>query len=278
MAAELLTWLPNMSTATHPMILASAIQMPTHEWALLIAIPAAWIFLFLGYCVRVAIRGPYRVAALERRTTSAWLPRTLLEFGYWLYQTPVRLMAGLGITANMLTLASLVISLGAALLIAGGHFGIGGWVLLLAFTCDVWDGMVARLQGKSSRAGEFLDATIDRYGDLIAFCGFLYYYRAQPAALVLVMAALVGSTLVSYSRAKGEIHGVIAEVGYMRRYERAVWLGAGTVLAPLLAAVLEPGSAHPTYHLTLVVMALLALLANVTAIWRIVYILRALAG
>lgn len=250
--------------------------LPAAEWSLLVGIPIAWIALFSCYCVRVAIRGRYRVPALERRTTSAWMPRMLLEFGYWLYQTPVRLMAAAGITANMLTLASLAISLLAAGLIARGQFGVGGWVLLLAFTCDVWDGMVARLQGSSSRAGEFLDATIDRYGDLIAFCGFLYYYRGQPAALLLVMAALIGSTLVSYSRAKGETHGVIAEVGYMRRYERAIWLGAGTVLAPLLAAVLEPGSMHPTYHLTLVVMALLALLANITAVWRIVYILRAL--
>lgn len=248
----------------------------THEWGLLIGIPALWLLLFLLYCLRVTRHGRYHVAQLAHRTPSAFLPRTLLEFAYWLYESPVRGLARLGVTANMLTLASLGIAAAAAVLIARGRFGAGGWVLLAAFTCDVWDGMVARLQGQSSRAGEFLDATIDRYGDLLGFCGFIWYYRTDGWPLLLVLAALIGSTLVSYSRARGECLGVVAEVGYMRRYERAVWLGAGTVLSPIAAAVLEPGSAHPRHHLLLAVMALLAVLANVTAVWRIRYVLRAL--
>ena len=250
--------------------------MRSYEWEFLIGVPAAWVVLFLLYAVRCLRYGRYPVPGLRRRSTSAWLPRMTQEFGYWLYQTPVRGLVRLGVTADMLTVSSVGLAGVAAVLIGQGHFGLGGWVLLIGFTLDVWDGMVARLQGQASPAGEFLDATLDRYSDLIGMGGFLYYYRAQSGPLLLVLAALGGSTLVSYTRAKGECLGVVAEVGYMRRYERAVWLGVGTVLAPVAAAFWEPGRARPQYYLLLAVMAVLAVLAHVTAVWRICYVLRAL--
>lgn len=250
--------------------------MQSYEWWLLLGIPAALIALFLIYLARIALYGRYQAAPLSKITASAWLPHTLMEFGYWLYRGPVRAMIFVGITPDMLTIASLLLSAVGAVLIAKGVFGAGGWVLLLGYTCDVWDGMVARALGTGSDRGEFLDATIDRYCDLIGLFGFAYYYREQPAALVLTMAAITGSMLVSYTRAKGECMGIVAEVGYMRRYERAVWLGAGTVLAPLAAHYLEPHSARPQFHLALVVIALLAILGNITAVWRVHYILREL--
>lgn len=250
--------------------------MFTYEWALVLGIPAAWIGLFLLYCVRVALHGRYRVARLETMSESLWLPRPLMEFGYWLYQAPVRGLHRLGVTANMLTLATMPLAMVAAVLIAGGRFGLGGWVLLLSLTLDVFDGMVARLQGTSGESGGFLDATMDRYVDLISFSGFLFYYRDQSFSMLLVLAAMLGSMQVSYVRARGETLGITAEIGYMRRYERAVWLGAGTVLAPIGSFFLEPNNAHPTYHITLVVMALMAILSNLTAVLRILYVLRLL--
>src|SRR4051794_15676677 len=116
--------------------------MHLYEWGFLLGIPAAWILLFLIYAARCLIYGRYYVAGLASRPTSAWLPRMAQEFGYWLYQTPVRGLSRLGVTANMLTMGSLVLAGVAALLIAQGRFGLGGWVLLLGYTLDVWDGMV----------------------------------------------------------------------------------------------------------------------------------------
>src|SRR5689334_7055485 len=112
--------------------------MQRYEWGLLLGIPTAWVALFFLYCVRVLRGRRYEAPALVGRSTSLFLPRTLLEFGYWLYEQPVRAMARAGITANMLTYASLLFSGVAAVLIGQGRFGIGGWILLLGFTCDVF--------------------------------------------------------------------------------------------------------------------------------------------
>src|SRR5947207_2762720 len=85
-----------------------------------------------------------------------------------------------------------------------GTFTGGGWTPHRAFRCDAWGGIIARKRGTSSPAGEFLDATVDRYNDLIGFFGFMYYYRADPLPLVFAALAAVGSTVTSYARAKGE--------------------------------------------------------------------------
>lgn len=245
-------------------------------FALLVAIPLLWIAAFLYYRLRGRSRTAPLVRPIPKEQGSVWLPVSLIEFAYWLYRWPVRLFIALGISANAITVGSVLLTAAGAVLIARGHFGVGGWVLLLAFTCDVWDGMVARQTGSSSQRGEFIDATADRASDVIAFCGYVYYYRADDWALLLTLSALLGSSLVSYVRARGEALGISARGGYMRRYERAVWLGGGTVLSPLLATWLEPGAAHPRHHLLLAVMGLLVFLAYLTVAIRVRYVLRAL--
>lgn len=245
-------------------------------FALLVGIPLLWIAAFVYYRLRGRSRAAPPARPISPDQGSVWLPVPLIEFAYWLYRGPVRLFIALGISANAITVGSVLLTAAGAALIARGHFGAGGWVLLLAFTCDVWDGMVARQTGQSSQRGEFIDATADRASDVIGFCGYVYYYRADDWALSLTLAALLGSSLVSYVRARGEALGISARGGYMRRYERAVWLGGGTVLSPLIAPWIEPGAAHPRYHLVLGVMGLLAFLAFLTTALRIRYVLRAL--
>src|SRR4030095_1510619 len=141
----------------------------------------------------------------------------------------------LGRTPNMITPLSLVFTVAAAALFGMGRFAEGGWALLFGFMCDAWDGIVARKTNRSSVAGEFFDATVDRYNDLFAFLGLMYYYRNDLVPLVLATAALIGSTLTSYTRAKGEACGVDPNVGWMQRHERGVYLGLATVTAPILA-------------------------------------------
>ena len=244
----------------------------------LVGLPAFWIFSFLIYLIRCAIFGMDRTPRLDQLTRTPWLPRVVMEFGYWMFRIPVRLCIVLGITPNMITFMSFVLTLVTALLVGMGHFGMGGWALLFAFTCDSWDGLVARATNQCTPAGEFFDSTVDRYNDIITFLGFLYYYRDQPLPLALTALGLIGSTVVSYARAKGDAVGVNANVGYMQRHERAVWLGGGTALAPICAAYLEPGAARPVYHLVVLVMGLLAVMTNVTALWRIAVVMRALRG
>jgi CDP-diacylglycerol--glycerol-3-phosphate 3-phosphatidyltransferase len=258
---------PDMTAFGPPSVLAVV---------LLFALPAFWVVSFLVFLVRIARWGRPRIPRLEQVPRSPYLPRILMEFGYWMFTIPVAICLRLGVTPNVLTASSLPCTLAAAIAFALGYFALGGWILLFAFTLDAWYGIVARQTGTASPCGEFLDATVDRYKDLIAFLGLMYYYRHDSLPLFLAAAALVGSTLVSYTRAKGEAVGVDPNVGWMQRHERAVYLSASTVLAPIAASFLEPGAEHPRYHLVVAALGLVALATNITAVWRVRFVVSAL--
>lgn len=235
------------------------------------AVPAFLIFL-----LRSAVSGMPREARLKSVPRSPYVPRVLMEFTYWIFDQPVSICRALGITPNMLTLASLAFTTAAAVALGAGRFALGGWLLLFGFSCDTWDGILARRLGVCSDAGEFLDATMDRYNDMVALFGLMYYYRDDLLPLALAAAALVGSTMVSYTRAKGEALGVDPNLGYMQRHERAVWLGLFTIVAPLFAAWLEPGVARPRFHVTIAMLAVVAVTTNVTAILRARFVMNGL--
>ncbi|MCS6915336.1 MAG: CDP-alcohol phosphatidyltransferase family protein [Myxococcales bacterium] len=239
----------------------------------MLGLPVFWVVSFLIYCVRCALFGMDRTPRIDEVVRTPWLPRIFMEFGYWMFRIPVRICIALGITPNMITFGSLVLTVVAAVAVSQGYFALGGWTLLFAFTCDSWDGIVARATGTVSVTGEFFDSTIDRYNDLITFLGFMYYYRNDQLPLFIVLLAMLGSTLVSYTRAKGKAAGVDPNVGYMQRHERAVWIGVSTALSPILAAFVEPDAAHPVYHMAVVVMAVVAIMTNITAIWRIRFVM-----
>jgi CDP-diacylglycerol--glycerol-3-phosphate 3-phosphatidyltransferase len=253
-------------------------RLPLVDLVPLVGLPAFWIGAFLVFLARVALFGMPRSSRIDKVPRSPYLPRLFMEFAYWMFILPIRICVRLGVSANALTAGSLVVTVAASLAFGAGHFALGGWLLFFGFALDAWDGIVARQTGTASIAGEFIDATIDRYNDLFVFLGLMFYYRNDFLPLAFASAALVGSTLVSYTRAKGEAVGVDPNVGYMQRHERAFYLGAGTVLAPIVAAFVEPlafstGNGHPRYHLTMVMLGIVALAANVTAIWRARYVL-----
>lgn len=247
--------------------------MPAFEAVMLVTLPAFWVVSFVFFALRAALVGMPQTERIGRLSISPYLPRLVMEFGYWMFTLPIALLVRIGVTANMVTAASVGFTVLAAIAYGGGHFAVGGWTLLLAFSCDAWDGIIARQTGTTSPAGEFLDSTVDRYNDLIGFFGFMYYYREDPIPLALAALAAVGSTVTSYARAKGESVGIDPNVGYMQRHERAVYLGAPSVFAPLVALWLEPGVAHPRYHFVICSLALLAVLTNLTAFMRTRYVL-----
>ncbi len=222
------------------------------------------------------LRQPSRHARVDAVPASPYVPRLLMDFTYWVFQQPVAICRALRITPAMISYASVAVTTAAAVALGAGHFAIGGWTLLLAFALDAWDGILARRLGTASNAGEFLDATVDRYNDLFALFGLLYYWRNDPLPLALTAAALVGSTLTSYTRAKGESLGIDPNIGYMQRHERAVYLGLGTLLAPLASAWLEPAATHPRYLLAVVAIAIVAAASNITALMRARYVLTSL--
>jgi CDP-diacylglycerol--glycerol-3-phosphate 3-phosphatidyltransferase len=240
-------------------------------------IPVAfWVLMFLVFVAITAVRGVPKTARIDRIARSPYLPRIVMEFGYWMMDAPARGFVRLGVTPNTITTLSLLFTLAAAVLLGMGRFCEGGWALIFGFICDAWDGIVARKTGTSSEAGEFYDATVDRYNDLFVFLGLMYYYRNDPLPLFLATAAMVGSTLTSYTRAKGESVGVDPNVGWMQRHERGVYLGIGTAVAPIVAHYTERGVEHPRFYLAIAVLALMALTANVTAVWRARFVLAGL--
>jgi len=128
---------------------------------------------------------------------------------------------------------------------------------LFAASFDALDGALARLTGRQSRFGAFFDSTLDRYSEAVIYGGLLIYYvdqgvRTEP---LLVYAAIIGSLMVSYSRARAEGLGLECKVGIATRLERVLIIAAGLILNQVTLA-----------------LWLVAIFANLTAVQRIVYV------
>jgi phosphatidylglycerophosphate synthase len=237
------------------------------ELALTGAVMVFSVVLFLLFLGARHARLVENVTPARRRRGDA-VPLLVIDFGYWLLAAFIPLFRTLHLTPNVVSFLSLPASLGASIAIAMGRFGIGGPLLLFAFALDAWDGLLARELGTASDAGEIVDATIDRYNDVIVMLGFLYYYRDALVPWLLASAALVGTVVVSYARAKGESFGVETRIGIMQRAERALWLGVATSIAPAVASLVEERSSHPYFHTVVIALAAVAIGTNITAVRR----------
>ena len=130
----------------------------------------------------------------------------------------------LGIGPNALTLSGFILSGIAGWLAANGAYTGAGLVFLLGSSLDAFDGAVARIGGRASRFGALFDSTLDRYGEMALLAG-LGYHLAQEGAwlgLALTFAAIAGSCMVSYVRARSEGLGIPNEVGLLTRLERCI--------------------------------------------------------
>jgi CDP-diacylglycerol--glycerol-3-phosphate 3-phosphatidyltransferase len=253
---------------------SSISQLPLQDWIGLVVLPGIWVVCLIPFTIINLVYGARRTARMDKLPKNKLIPRYILEYGYWMMNLPVRAMVALGITADMVTMASLLVAVGSSILCGYGEFVLGGWAMFLAFALDGMDGMVARLAGTSSDRGEFFDAVIDRYADLFCYFGFAWYYRHDYLPLALVAASAIGSSVMSYAKAKGESVGIDPNVGYMQRHERGVILAAATVLSPFLDVFVEPGATYQRHWMVIGVLGLVALLTNITAIWRTGYVMR----
>lgn len=144
-----------------------------------------------------------------------------------------------GISPNGLTLLGLAFSLVVAGFLAEGRFQVGGILVLLASAFDALDGAVARLTGRVTVFGGFLDSTLDRVSEVVLYLGLLYFYTQQGAApeILLIYLTIVGSLLVSYTRARAEGLGVACKVGLFTRLERVLVLALGLMLLQMTTAL-----------------------------------------
>src|SRR5947199_6344862 len=144
------------------------------------------------------------------------------------------------VTPNALTTAGVTLCLAAAVLVPFEDrdqllfYWLGAAVFVIGSLLDILDGALARAGGRSTPFGAFLDSTTDRVGEgaMLAAIGLVFARDGREWAVVLAVAAVIGSFLVSYTRAKAESLGLRGDVGLGSRAERVVLLTAGLVFAP----------------------------------------------
>jgi len=160
---------------------------------------------------------------------------------------------------NTVTIIGFVLTAGAAAIIATGRVRLGGALMLVASAMDALDGTLARITSQQSRFGAFLDSTLDRLSEGAVLIGLLTWLIAErmDGAAILVGLVMLGSLMVSYTRARAEGVGYSCKVGMLTRPMRVILLGIG-----MLSLWLVP------------VLGILAVLTWVTSIQRIVHVYR----
>ncbi len=167
-----------------------------------------------------------------------------------------RVLARWNVSPDLVTFIGLILTIGVAVLAGLGEIRWAGIAYVFAAICDAIDGTLARVGGKGSRFGAFLDSTIDRFEESVVFLGLAVYYARVGGVyeMPLILVATVGSLMVSYTRARAEALGVSCKVGFMTRVPRVVIMIAGMLLdqvfiALILIAVTSLFTAfHRLYH------------------------------
>jgi CDP-diacylglycerol---glycerol-3-phosphate 3-phosphatidyltransferase len=181
----------------------------------------------------------------------------------------IKPFARLGVTPNTLTVLGLLLSILAAVVIAQGFLVVGGLLVLFAGFFDMFDGAMARILNAATTFGAFFDSTLDRYSESIILVGLLWYALQRPDLhdtiwpfaneqrwmITVIFIAVVGSLMVSYTKARAEGLALECKAGLLARPERVVILAIGLLSGTSIWAV-----------------ALLAIFSQVTAIERIVHV------
>jgi phosphatidylglycerophosphate synthase len=178
-----------------------------------------------------------------------------------------RLCLRLGLTANILTLISLLIGGAAAYSIARGGFVAGVGLIMLMGLADMLDGATARAGGTANAYGTVLDHVVDRYAEFMILLGVMLSGAVAP---VWVMLALFGMVMASYVRARAESTGLVAScnVGFAGRQEKLVLLCLGLLIQPIV----------PWLELLQWAVIAIAVVSHITAVQRLLYTYRVIVG
>ena len=171
-----------------------------------------------------------------------------------------RLLLRARVRPNQLTILGLGVSVAAAHAFFQGRCRAGALLLVVAGLFDFFDGALARLAGRESAFGAFLDSVVDRYSDLLVLLGIVLFYERgdDTVGVFFTMIALVGTVMVSYTKARAQSVGVPCDIGLMERPERMIVLIGGGL-----------------FNLLTPTMIALAVLTNATAVQRILHVRRA---
>lgn len=189
---------------------------------------------------------------------------------YVIINPVIKGMIKIGFTPNLVTTTGFVLNLVAAgmFLYAANEFtdsttivGWSGGVILFAGLFDMMDGRLARMGNMSSKFGALWDSTLDRYSELFTLFGVAMYLILNGWIIsgIVTFFAMVGSVMVSYVRARAEGLGIECKVGLMQRPERVVLTSLGAILCGIFDNI----------WFLVVPIIIIAILANITAFWRI---------
>jgi CDP-diacylglycerol--glycerol-3-phosphate 3-phosphatidyltransferase len=179
-----------------------------------------------------------------------------------------------GVHPNLLSTVGFLVTVGGGVAFHLDSIRWGGFLVLLGGLFDILDGRVARLSGLGSKFGAFYDSTLDRISEIVVFLGLLSLYNdyrqglGDVGMIYLIMLAMAGSLMVSYTRAHAQNIGLDCRVGLAPRAERVVLLGGSALFF---------GGAWDGIVLKGAIL-ILAILANVTAFQRIVWVYQHAAG
>ena len=236
-----------------PIIPMPSSSFACHPWL------AVGLVFYLALAVFVSLQGFFRRAHPP--------PTPIRErIGQWMRETLASLeptLMRLGVSPLFLTFAQLGMSMLAGLAYTIGYIFLGGWLVLGCGVLDLLDGSLARRMAQATRRGAFLDSVIDRYAEFFTFLGLGIFFANSWMLWVLAF-GLLGSMMVSYTRARAEGLGVECRHGLMQRAERYLLLG----LCSFLSTVLNHLLCRPTHFVLTVGLIFLAVSTNLTALSR----------
>lgn len=180
----------------------------------------------------------------------------------------VRVLSRTRLTPNTLTVMGFLVSVAAGVVVAKEYLLLGGGLVLFSGAFDLFDGPLARAKGQSTRFGALLDSTLDRLGEAVVLLGLLILYLWQSLTWepLVIYITFAGSVLISYIRARAEGLGMKCEVGLFTRAERVIVLALGLILG------------HWIEEAVFIALCILAALAWVTVLQRLIYIRRCTKG
>jgi len=224
----------------------------------------------------------------------------LQQWIYYIINPLVKGLIKIGFTPNLVTITGLVLNIGVAIIFIMGaeegnrgdlsYVGWAGALILFAGLFDMLDGQVARLGNMSSTFGALFDSVLDRYSEMIMFLGICYYLISHHYFLSSLFAfiALIGSMMVSYTRARSEGLGIENKGGVMQRPERVVMTGISAMACGITGHYIGgdykyfikmvPFHVFETMSIFTIPLTIMALLTNITALKRLFHAKKVLEG
>ncbi|MEO2082986.1 MAG: CDP-alcohol phosphatidyltransferase family protein [Desulfurobacteriaceae bacterium] len=171
-----------------------------------------------------------------------------------IFRPLAEVLGSFGVSPSLVTVLGFFFSVISAFFLVKGDFLNGTLFFVLSGLCDTFDGILARVTGRSSSLGAFLDSFLDRYSDFLPLAGIIFFahYTGDDLLMLLVLLSILGSFATSYARARAESLGIECKVGLLERPERFFLVLFGLVTGFLTFAFL-----------------LMAILSNFTALQRL---------